>query len=134
MQQPFRASSTVSRKKPVSSSDSELKYKFAEIESKAKVLYDLIEERKTKEKQEKELKDYFKANFPNGVVAGDYCIISKQMSRRSLDRDQLELDFGADEIKKYDTVSEYLQLSVTKNIAVILARATAKKKHRVLQE
>lgn len=96
------------KKKPsIDTSTSEL------LQKKAAQLYILIEDRKRKEKEETQLKDFFKQHYPNGLVVGEYIITNKKCTRTNLDKKQLSLDLG-DKLKEYESISEYTQLEVLK--------------------
>lgn len=80
--------------------------------TKAKRLAKLIEDRKAIEKEEAELKKYFKGEIEGGVLeAGDVVITIEVKSRESLDREALEAELGS-KLKKYIKVTEYEQVNV----------------------
>jgi len=79
---------------------------------KASRLFALIQSRLQMEKEEKELKEYFKGEITDGVLdAGSIVITIQSKSRTSLDRDGLEKKLG-DELKLFEKITEYEQVSV----------------------
>ena len=72
--------------------------------------------RKELEKEEKQLKDMFKATLAVGEVFETEIatILVSEKSRESLDRKSLEVEFGADIIGKYVKKTQFLQIDVKK--------------------
>jgi hypothetical protein len=84
---------------------------------KAQRLAEVIELRKQIEKEESELKGFFKDEITDGVLeAGAVIIQIEQKTRESLDREGLEKELGA-KLIKFVKVTEYKQVSVTKKSA-----------------
>ena len=72
--------------------------------------------RKQLEKEEKELKNMFKSSLkPGESFETDFAYISiSEKSRESLNRKDLEVEFGADVISGFVKKTEYLQVDVKK--------------------
>ena len=85
-----------------------------EVISRAKELYMRIQNRLAAEKEEKLLKDYFKSNFPEGVIAGDILITCEDCTRENLNKKQLILDFGEEKIHSYLTETSFIKVDVKK--------------------
>lgn len=83
-----------------------------EVISKAKELYMRIQNRLASEKEEKRLKDYFKENFPHGVIADKILITCEECSRENLNKKQLVLDFGEEKIHEYLTETSFVKVEV----------------------
>ena len=82
---------------------------------KAKRLADLNKQAKDIEKESKELKEFFKAEIQEGVLeAGDIAIVVSKKQRTSLDKDALIIEFGEAKIKRFELVTEYLQVDIKK--------------------
>lgn len=81
-----------------------------DVLEKCKRLHTIINNRKVAAEAEQELKDFFKANYPNGVQAGGYIVTMKSCSRTNLDKKQLELELG--DLSKYETETVYVQVDV----------------------
>lgn len=79
---------------------------------KAKELMFLIEKRKEIEKEEQDLKNYFKDEIQSGVLeAGNIVIMVEEKQRVSLDKEALEIDLG-DKVKKYERITVFKQVNV----------------------
>ena len=81
--------------------------------SKAEALFACIQKRLELEKEEAELKDYFKALSCPILEAGDVTILIETKSRESLDKDALRSLLGH-EIDKYTRTTQYSQVTVRK--------------------
>lgn len=85
-----------------------------EILEKAITLMRVIDERKSIEKEEKELKEFFKSYLSQegeaAVLAGNVLIIISEKERASLDTDLMKTD-GID-LKKYEKKTKYQQVDV----------------------
>jgi predicted protein tyrosine phosphatase len=74
---------------------------------KARLLLRLVTQKREIEKQERELKDYFKSEITDGCLdAGDVLIVVKRQTRVTLDRKALELELGK-KIKDFELPTEY---------------------------
>ncbi len=74
----------------------------------------VIAERRTLEKRETELKDYFKNKINDfGVIrVGDVIIVLSECERESLDRKALETELGVDRVKEFVNITTYTKLEV----------------------
>ena len=85
-----------------------------EVLEKAVALIQAIDRRRAFEKEEKELKDYFKAlleaSGETSLLAGKILVIVSEKERVSLDNDLMAAD-GVD-LKKYQKVTKYKQTDV----------------------
>jgi vacuolar-type H+-ATPase subunit I/STV1 len=80
---------------------------------KAQELFNLISEMKILEERSKALKEYFKDAIESGVLeAGNVIIVVEDRQRTNIDKKLLEKDLG--DISKYETVTEFKQVSVKK--------------------
>jgi predicted protein tyrosine phosphatase len=85
---------------------------------KADRLFAIIQMRLQLEKEEAELKDYFKAEITDGLLeAGDIVMTLETKTRTSLDKKSLEAEMGAEFVKQFEKVSEYQQLNVKSRAA-----------------
>lgn len=77
-------------------------------------LYELQEARRTIEKREEELKDFFKKRIgnDNGMNAGSILILLEDCTRSSLDRKSLENEFGVYPIKRHEKVTHFKKFVV----------------------
>lgn len=79
---------------------------------KARKLLALVEQRREIERQEAELKEFFKDQITDGVLdAGDIVVLVEQRQRVNLDRKGLEAELGK-RIKEFEKVTEYSQITV----------------------
>lgn len=84
---------------------------------KAQRLAEIIELRKAIEKEETELKGFFKDEIEGGVLeAGAVIINIEEKTRESLDREGLEKELGA-KLQKFIKVTQYKQVNVAKKAA-----------------
>lgn len=84
---------------------------------KARELLKLVELRKSVEKAESELKEYFKLEATDGVIeADDVLVVIKKQSRVTLDRDALTAELG-DKIKRFEKSTEYSMVLVSRKQA-----------------
>ncbi|NIQ15679.1 MAG: hypothetical protein GTO02_15150 [Candidatus Dadabacteria bacterium] len=81
---------------------------------KAQRLAEIIVERRKLEKEEKELKDFFKREIGDneGLKAGNVQIIRQEKSRTDLDKNALKDKLGNDFLKGFEKVTQYFQLNV----------------------
>lgn len=80
---------------------------------KAERLHALIQARLEIEKEEAELKEFFKADIKDGLLeAGSVIITLETKERTSLDKKSLIEQMGADFVKNFEKVSEYIQINV----------------------
>lgn len=81
---------------------------------KAGLLFSLIQMRLKLEKEEQELKEYFKAEIKDGFLeCGEYLIVVEKKSRINLDRSALAAVLGPD-ISDYERIKEFYQVTVKK--------------------
>lgn len=81
--------------------------------TKADRLLTLITTRREIEKEESELKEYFKHEIKDGVLeAGSVVITIENKSRESLDKKLLEQQMGAEFVKTFMLVTEFQQVDV----------------------
>ena len=80
---------------------------------KAKRLAVLIESRKTAEKEEKELKEFFKQTIgaDGSLQVGDWLVIVSEKSRTDLDKKALVVEYG-DKIKAFEKTTTYSMVEV----------------------
>jgi predicted phage-related endonuclease len=90
--------------------------KSDEKTKKALRLYELIELRKVMEKEEKELKDYFKTVIgkENGLSAGPVLIVLMDMERTGVDKKLLTAEVGPEVVAKCSRVTHYKKFEVKK--------------------
>ena len=80
---------------------------------KAEELFNVMSELKILQEKEKALKEYFKDAVSTGVLeAGNVMIVVEDRQRTNLDKKLLQKDLG--DISKYETVTDYKQVSVKK--------------------
>jgi hypothetical protein len=85
---------------------------------KANRLADIIRQRKALEKEEKELKKFWKQEIAEvdkahgSMAVGEVVISLTEKSRSGLDRASLEEKFGADVIAAFVKVTNYIQVDV----------------------
>lgn len=85
-----------------------------EILEKAIQLMQVIDRRRAFEKEEKELKDFFKAYLEEegeaSVLAGKVLIVLTEKERSGIDQEMMKAD--GIELKKYETKTKYKQMDV----------------------
>lgn len=86
-----------------------------DVLEKAIRLMQVIDRRKAFEKEEKELKDFFKTHLEeaqeSSLLAGKILILISEKERTSLDRDALTKVMGED-IRKFEKVTTYKQVDI----------------------
>lgn len=89
------------------------------IKSKQKIemaarLYQLIVARRAIEKEEEELKSFFKVDLKSDLFLklGRIIITGQWIPKRGLDKDKLLAHFGAEKLKEFESSSEYLKMEV----------------------
>jgi hypothetical protein len=80
----------------------------------------VIDQRRELEKEERELKEHFKAEFGSSSIlqVGDVIITAEERTRTSLDKSKLIAVYGKDTMAQYETVTTYIQLNVQKDISI----------------
>jgi len=90
-------------------------------------LLEVIEARRKLDRREEELKGYFRTRLTNlnvdTVTVGGVLISLVEKSRSSLDRKALTASFGEDVIKRFERLTQYLQLDVKQINSAIGKRA-----------
>lgn len=80
---------------------------------KADRLFALIQTRIALEKEEAELKEFFKVEIKDGLLeAGDVIIMLETKERVGLDKKSLEAEMGAEFIRQFEKKTEYVQVNV----------------------
>lgn len=85
---------------------------------KAKELAEIIETRRALEKRETELKEWAKQEARDGVLqAGDIVILVELRTRTQIDRDKMVKELGVSWARKFETVTQYKQVTVKNKAA-----------------
>ncbi len=80
---------------------------------KAALLMNLISQRRDIEKQEIELKEYFKGEIKDGILeAGSIVILIERKSRSMIDKKLMEQELGIEQTKHFEKITEYDQVTV----------------------
>lgn len=83
----------------------------------AEELLTILENIKQLKIREEELKTQFKNTFRVGLLeAGNVIILIEKLKRSSIDRDLLEARYGIDKVKRFEKITEYLQVNVKRKV------------------